>query len=88
MEYLIRQGVPQRTAHELVGKLVGTAMKTNVPLADLPLDEFQAAHASLDESVYDVLGVENAVRAFQSLGSANPVLVAEQVAAWQERLGD
>jgi argininosuccinate lyase len=88
MEHLIHQGVPQRTAHELIGKLVGTAMKKNVRLADLPLAEFQAAHESLDESVYKVLGVENAVQAFRSLGSANPDLVAEQVTAWRERLGD
>ena len=45
MEHLIMQGVPQRTAHEIIGRLVATAMKRGVPLAELPLDEFQAAHA-------------------------------------------
>ena len=50
MEHLIMQGVPQRTAHEIIGRLVAAAMKRGVPLAELPLEEFQAAHASLDES--------------------------------------
>jgi len=86
MEFLIKLGVPQRTAHELIGQLVGKAMKKNVPLADLPLEDFQAAHESLDEKVYDVLGVENAVNAFVSYGSTAPSEVAKQVKLWQERL--
>ncbi len=33
MEHLIMQSVPQRTAHEIIGKLVGVAMKRGVALA-------------------------------------------------------
>lgn len=86
MEHLIHKGVPQRTAHELIGKLVGVAMERGVRLADLPLEEFSAAHAALDESIYEVLGVDRAVQAFQSVGSTNPARVAEQVAAWRQRV--
>lgn len=87
MEHLIHTGVPQRTAHELIGRLVGSALKQDCRLADLPAEEFRAAHESLDEKVYDVLGIEKAVEAFCSSGSTNPKLVAEQVALWRERLG-
>jgi argininosuccinate lyase len=86
MEHLIVQGVPQRTAHEIIGRLVAVAMKRGVPLADLPLDEFQAAHESLDNTVYDILGAERAVEAFTSYGSTNPEQVAHQLALWNERL--
>lgn len=86
MEYLIGLGVPQRTAHEIIGQLVGKAMKQGVPLAELPLSDFQAAHESLDEKVFDVLGVEQAVKAFVSYGSTAPEQVAQQVAMWKERL--
>ncbi|QDU53850.1 argininosuccinate lyase [Aeoliella mucimassa] len=88
MEYLISVGVPQRTAHEIIGKLVGTAMKQDCRLADLPAAEFEAAHPSLDNKVYDVLGVERAVAAFQSLGSTNPELVAKQVEVWKNKLNN
>ena len=88
MEHLIGQNVPQRTAHHLVGALVAKAMQRGVPLAELPLSEFQAEHADLDESVFDVLGAERAVRAFRSYGSTAPDQVALQVARWKERLGD
>ncbi|HEX3601332.1 MAG TPA: argininosuccinate lyase [Lacipirellulaceae bacterium] len=88
MEHLIMQGVPQRTAHELIGRLVGTAMKRGIPLAELPLEEYQAAHPSLDKSVYDVLGVDRAVEAFSSYGSTSPDQVAHQLQLWRERLSE
>lgn len=88
MEHLIVQGVPQRTAHEIIGKLVSTAMKQGVPLADLPLEEFRTAHPSLDKSVFDVLGVDRAVAAFSSYGSTNPEQVEHQLEMWRERLSE
>ena len=87
MEYLIKRGVPQRKAHHLIGDLVRKATRKSVPLAGLSLEEFQSSEPNLDESVYDVLGVQNAVRAFQSAGSTSPERVAEQVSAWNRRLG-
>jgi argininosuccinate lyase len=86
MEHLIMRGVPQRTAHEAIGRLVAVAMKRGVPLTQLPLEEFQSVHAPLDKSVYDVLGVERAIAAFNSYGSTNPAQVEHQLAAWRERL--
>jgi argininosuccinate lyase len=86
MEYLIREGVPQRTAHEIIGKLVAGAMKRGVALAELPLPEFQAAHTALDKRVFDVLGAKQAVEAFSSYGSTNPTQVKHQLDAWQKRL--
>jgi argininosuccinate lyase len=86
MEHLIVRRVPQRTAHEIVGKLVRQAIERRVPLAQLTLDDFRAAHAQLDESVYEALGVENAVQAFVSYGSTAPGEVDRQISAWRDRL--
>ncbi|WP_315851485.1 argininosuccinate lyase [Botrimarina hoheduenensis] len=88
MEHLIHRGVPQRTAHGLIGRLVGVAMEQGVRLADLPVEAFRDAHPDLDESVYQVLGVENAIRAFRSEGSTHPDQVAQQVALWRARLSN
>lgn len=87
MEYLIRRGLPQRKAHHLVGALVRQAMSANVRLADLPLSAFQALQGDLDATVYDVLGVENAIRAFVSYGSTAPQEVARQVERWKQQIG-
>jgi len=86
MEHLIAKGIPQRTAHHLVGEIVGVAMEKGVPLADLPLEEFQSLQPDLDESLYDFLGVDNALAAFRSYGSAAPDQVASQVQLWKSRL--
>jgi len=86
MEHLIRRGIPQRTAHGIVGKLVRKALDAGVRLSDLPLADFQTADPSLDAGVYDVLGVEKSLQAFVSYGSTAPAEVAKQVAGWRERL--
>jgi argininosuccinate lyase len=88
MEHLIMKGVPQRTAHEIIGRLVSTAMKQGIALADLPQDAFTSAHESLDASVYEVLGAQRAVEAITSYGSTNPEQVEHQLAIWREKLSD
>jgi argininosuccinate lyase len=86
MEWLIRRDVPQRTAHEIVGKFVRRAMERGVPLAKLSLAEFRESHSAFDESVYEVLGAERAVAAFASYGSTAPEEVDRQIAMWKERI--
>lgn len=86
MEWMIAKGMPQRTAHHLVGAIVGEAMKRDVSLAELPIETLQELSDQIDESVYEVLGTKNAVEAFQSEGSTAPQRVAAQVKHWQERL--
>jgi argininosuccinate lyase len=88
MEHLILKGVPQRTAHELIGHLVGECERRGLKrLADLPDEEFSRSHAALGAGVKSVLGVANAVKAFQSYGSTGPGEVEKQLERWKERLG-
>ena len=86
MEYLILEGIPQRTAHHAVGTIVRKAMEMNSPLCDLPLEEMQAVCNSVDNRVYEVLGTKNALQTFRSTGSTSPDEVKRQIVRWQERL--
>ena len=87
MEHLIGQGVPQRSAHEVIGHLVGLCESQGLKkLADLPDDALAKAHPSLGPGVKSILGVANAVKAFRSYGSTAPDEVARQIAIWSERL--
>jgi argininosuccinate lyase len=86
MEWLIRRGLPQRTAHHAVGAIVGEAMQREIPLAALPLDVMQQHAPEIDDSVRDCLGVHNAVAAFSSYGSTAPQRVREQIRQWRDRL--
>ncbi len=87
MEYLIRRGVPMRTAHETVGKLVATCESERTRLALLPLERLQAACDKIGPDVAGVLGVENAMKALASYGSGGRGPVLEQLARWQAKLG-
>jgi argininosuccinate lyase len=86
MEWLIQRGLAQRTAHHLVGQLVGTALSRGCKLSDLTIDDFRAANPDLTEEVYNVLGVERAVQAFQSYGSTAPAEVRKQIDDWKGKL--
>jgi argininosuccinate lyase len=86
MEELIRRGTPQRTAHEIVGKLVRKALDRSCRLADLKLADFQAVHPQLDQTIYDVLGIHRAIERFVSYGSTAPAEVNRQIERWQAML--
>ncbi len=86
MEHLVAQGVPMRSAHEAVGKLVRLCEQRRCRLADLPAEEFEAVRTGLGSGVYKVLGVRNALATFRSFGSTAPAEVAKMLAQWRERL--
>jgi argininosuccinate lyase len=86
MEWLIRKGIPQRTAHHAVGAIVGEAMQRGVALRDLPLEAMQKHAAEVDESIFEVLGTANAIAAFASYGSTAPEEVKTQIERWKFKL--
>ncbi len=88
MEFLIQQEVPQRTAHAVIGRLVGQCESRGFKrLADLSDTDFLAAHPSLGPGTRERLGVANSVQAFQSYGSTAPEQVETQLQRWKNKLG-
>jgi len=86
MEWMIAKGIPQRTAHHLVGAIVGEAMRRDCSLAELPIEVMQEHSADIDADVFDVLGSKNAVEAFVSYGSTSPDRVRSQMKRWEKEL--
>ena len=87
MEYLIKKGVPMRTGHETVGKLVALCESKSCRLQDLPVEDFHTICDLVEEDVYQVLGTANAVGVLQSFGSGGRQPVQDQLRYWQEKLG-
>ncbi len=90
-EYLVTKGVPFRTSHQVVGKLVQTCRdKGYEKLSLLKLEDFNAACPEdkriVAQDVYDWLGPENVVKRYQTSGNAGVSGFKEQLAAWKERL--
>jgi argininosuccinate lyase len=86
-DYLVRQGVPFRDAHEVVGKAVRLAIDSGRDLPQLTLEEFQTLSARIGSEVYDVLTPEGSVRARAHVGGTAPEQVQEAVRRARERLG-
>jgi len=80
-EWLVRQGVPFRVAHEAAGAAVRAAESRGVGLEDLTDDELADAHPGLTPQVREVLTVEGSVSARDSRGGTAPTQVAKQLAA-------
>ena len=86
MEHFIRNGMPQRTAHHLVGSLVAVATARDVPLSELTNGEIEAAGAPLVPDFRAVCGAQGAVSAYQSYGSSSPEQVRKQIQNWGSEL--
>lgn len=62
-EYLVKNGLTFRQAHEVVGKMVAFCIKQACRLEDLSLQEMQQFSSAIKENVYQILLIENTVAA-------------------------
>jgi argininosuccinate lyase len=86
MEFLVKRGVPMRSAHEAVGKLVRMSEERGCRLEDLPKEEFESIAPGSSGEAFKVLGVSNALAAFRSAGSTAPDEVKRRLEYWRTRL--
>lgn len=62
-EYLVKKGLTFRTSHEIVGKMVAFSIDKNCQLEQLTLPEMQQFSKLIEQDVYHILSIENAVAA-------------------------
>jgi len=87
-EYLVRQGVAFREAHQIVGRLVAQCEQEGKTLAELELETLQEACGKIGPEVYEVLGAEKVTAGYTVQGSAGMKQLDEQLAFWRERLAE
>ncbi len=87
-EWLVRQGVPFRIAHEVAGACVRECEQRGIELHELTDDEFRAISPSLSPEVRSVLTVEGSVSSRDGRGGTAPDRVAEQLVELQARVAD
>ena len=78
-EWLVRQGVPFRVAHEAAGACVRVAEARGVGLEDLTEEELAAVDPSLTPDVREVLTVEGSIASRNARGGTAGIRVAEQL---------
>ncbi|KAL0888161.1 hypothetical protein Bca101_012144 [Brassica carinata] len=85
-DYLVKKGMPFRSSHDVVGKLVGVCVSRGCELQSLSLEEMKKLSPVFEEDVFGFLGVENSVNKFSSYGSTGSNCVAEQLGYWVNKL--
>lgn len=85
-EWLVREGVPFRVAHEVAGACVRACEQHEpaVELWELTDDELATIHPALTPEVRSVLSVEGSVASRSAHGGTAPVRVAEQLVRARE----
>lgn len=83
-DYLVRHGVPFRTAHDIVGQTVRAAAERKCGLEELPLEVLQSFCDKIEADVYPVLSLEGSVKARNHVGGTAPNQVLAQVKRWEE----
>src|SRR5690606_7046968 len=77
-DYLVKQGVPFRDAHEVVAHAVRDCEQRGCDLADLPLADLKAYHPGIGDDVHAVLTLEGSVAARKHVGGTAPERVREE----------
>ena len=85
-EWLVRQGVAFRVAHEVAGACVRDCEQRGIELWELTDDDFSRLSEHLTPAVRSVLSVEGSLASRDAVGGTAPVRVAEQLEVARARL--
>jgi argininosuccinate lyase len=78
-EWMVRQGIPFRVAHEAAGAAVKVAEARGVGLEELADDELAGIHPGLTAEVRSVLTIAGSVDSRNARGGTAPIQVAKQL---------
>ena len=82
-DYLVKNGVPFRQAHELVGQAVAVSVSSNTPLHELDLTKISEHYGADAKDVFDL---QTALRARTNPGSPSIENVTAEVKRWKASL--
>jgi argininosuccinate lyase len=84
-EYLVRKGMPFRSAHEVTGRIVRWCIENGKPLARVTLGELQSFSKLIDKDIYAVLSAKDSVNARSSFGGTAVSAVKNQIKRFQKK---
>ncbi len=78
-DYLVKKGMPFRTAYKISGELVAECMQNKTVLEDLPLEQYKKHSDLFDTDLYDAVNLENCVSRRISKGGTSVQSVECQI---------
>ena len=87
-DYLVKNGVPFRDAHGIIGRLVLYAIDQNKSLDDLGLSEYQEICPVFKEDIYEAISMKTCVEKRNTIGAPGPEAMNEVIRINEEFLKD
>ncbi len=87
-DYLVRNGVPFRKAHELVGKAVAMSVSTGIPLNQLSDEQFKSISDAYKSDARDVFELTKAFSQRTNPGAPNSANTSRRIAYWEKILSE
>ena len=78
-DYLVRKGLPFRTAYKIVGGIVSECIKNNTVLDDMKLEDYKKFSELFENDLYDAISLETCVAKRISKGGTGHESVDEQI---------
>lgn len=78
-DYMVRKGLPFRTAYKLSGQIVADCIARNLVLEDYPLEDYKAHSPLIAEDVYEAVDLAACVEKRVSLGGTSVSSVRQQI---------
>lgn len=85
-DYLVKKGVPFRTAHDTTGRLVLAAIEQGRELHEMPLDELRKLSDRIEADVFGALALEQTLGSKAGIGGTAPARVAEALKKAREHI--
>ncbi|MCG6887459.1 MAG: argininosuccinate lyase [Proteobacteria bacterium] len=85
-DYLVRNGVPFRDAHEIVGQAVRYGVDNGKDLSEMSLSELHQFSEVIEADVFDVLTLDGSVAARNHIGGTAPQQVRAAIGRARQRL--
>ncbi|MBP7480137.1 MAG: argininosuccinate lyase [Spirochaetaceae bacterium] len=83
-DYLVRKGMPFRTAHEAAARAVRICIDKNCNLEDLSIEEFKSCSSLIETDIFSLITPEACMTSRKTTGGPSPVRVQEQVSKLHE----
>ncbi len=85
-DYLVKKGMPFRSAYKIAGGLVAQCIRENTVLEELPLDTYRACSELFDADLYEAISLRTCVEKRISEGGTSLASVMAQIAYVKEEL--
>ena len=85
-DYLVRKGLPFRTAYKISGQIVADCISRDLVLENYPLEDYQKYSPLIEEDVYSAVDLSVCVEKRISLGGTSVASVHQQIAFVNEKL--